>query len=122
MKTENKNLRRDSVKAIPEGFHSITPFLVLEGADGFADFAEKAFNGRVTAMVRTEDDHVMHATVQIGDSLIMFTEAMKNYPATKCKLYLYVEDSDAVYEQAIKAGGHFVARAGNRILRRPCRR
>jgi len=105
MKTESKSSKRKSVNAIPDGFHSITPFLVMEGADEFAEFVEKAFDGRVTSMVRTEDDHVMHASVQIGDSQVMFTDAMKNYPPATSKLYLYVEDSDAVYQQAIKSGG-----------------
>jgi len=105
MKTQSKSQKGKSVKAIPDRFHSITPFLVMEGADEFADFVEKAFDGKVINMVRTEDDRVMHASAQIGNSLIIFTDAMKNYPATTSRLYLYVEDSDAVYKQALKAGG-----------------
>jgi PhnB protein len=105
MKTESKIQKRRTVKAIPEGFNSITPFLVVEGADDFIDFLENAFDGKITSMTRTEDDQVMHATVQIGDSQIMLTDAMKNYPAGKCKLYLYVEDSDLVFTKAVKAGG-----------------
>ena len=105
MKTESKSPKRKSVKAIPKGFNSITPFLVVEGADDFIEFVEKAFDGKTTFIMRTDDDQVMHASVQIGDSQVMVTDAMKNYPAATCKLYLYVEDSDAVFEQAIEAGG-----------------
>jgi PhnB protein len=102
MKEKNQ---KQSVKAIPEGFHSVTPFLVVDGAEKLMDFIVKAFGGEIMANFKLDDGKIMHATVKIGDSQIMITDAMENMPAMPCMLYLYVEDVDAVYKQALAAKG-----------------
>jgi len=93
---------------IPQGFHSITPFLVVNDAEEWLEFVENAFEGETTFLLKHESGKykgkVMHATTKIGDSCIMLSEAMENYPATSTMLYLYVEDVDKVYDQALKAG------------------
>ena len=67
---------------------------------------EKAFNGEVTSKMKGDDGRIMHATVQIGDSIIMVSDVMKgmNEPMPTM-LYLYVDDVDAMYRQAIDANG-----------------
>lgn len=97
--------RATMAKPIPEGFHTVTPFLIVEDAVKLLEFIEKAFNGETTAIMKHVDGKVMHATARIGDSVIMTSDATDRFPAMPCMLYLYMNDVDAVYKQAIKAGG-----------------
>lgn len=92
-------------RPIPEGFSTITPFLVVEGAEAFLEFVENAFDGQTTIGMKSPNGQIMHATSKIGDSQIMIADAMQGMKAMPAMLYLYVEDIDAVYDQAIKAGG-----------------
>ena len=91
-------------RPIPEGFNTVTPFLVVESAEEFLAFVEKAFGGETTVDMKSPNGQIMHATSQIGDSKIMVTDAMEGMKATQCMLYLYVENMDAVYKKALKAG------------------
>ena len=92
-------------KPIPEGFHTVTPFIVVNDAGKLLEFIKQAFNGETTFIMNHPDGKVMHATTRIGDSTIMVADEMDRFPAMPCMLYLYVEDTDAVYKQAINAGG-----------------
>ena len=92
-------------KPIPEGFHTVTPFLIVKDSTKLLEFIKKAFNGETTSMMKDPDGKVMHATARIGDSNIMLSDEMDRFPAMSCMLYLYVDDVDATYKQAIKAGG-----------------
>jgi PhnB protein len=94
-----------SVKPIPDGYHTVTPFLIVEGAAGLIDFIGRAFNGTLDYRMDLPDGNVMHAQMQIGDSKIMISDAMDKFPANKSVLYLYVKDTDSLYKQAINAGG-----------------
>ncbi len=91
-------------KAIPDGFHTVTPFLLANDAANLIKFIKKAFKGEITYMMQSEDGVVRHATVKIGSSLVMISNATEQYEAMHCMLHLYVEDTDAVYDCAIKAG------------------
>lgn len=71
----------------------------------FIDFLTKAFNAQTTFLMKGEEDKIMHATVQIGDSTIMIADTTENIAPSPCMLYLYVEDVDAVYQQALQAKG-----------------
>jgi PhnB protein len=95
----------DIVKAIPEGFHTVTPFLVPENATKFISFLEKAFGGDLTYMMKHEGGQVMHATVKVGDSILMVTDATDSLRPKPTMLYLYVEDVDTAYKKAVNAGG-----------------
>jgi uncharacterized glyoxalase superfamily protein PhnB len=68
-------------------------------------FLKAAFGGTVTYMMKSEDGVVRHATVRIGDSLVMVSSGRERYASRPSMLHLYVEDVDAVYEQALGAGG-----------------
>jgi uncharacterized glyoxalase superfamily protein PhnB len=94
---------KKAVKAVPEGFHTVTPYVVVEDATRFMQFIEKTFNGKITFVMRQEDQKVMHATVQIGDSIIMICDAMETTPAQATILYLYVEDPDQLFKKAQQA-------------------
>lgn len=104
-KTESKNPKSKSVKSIPEGFHTVTPFLTVNGATRLIDFITKAFDGQVTSLMKGDDGKIMHATVKIGDSTIMISDATEKFRPMPTMLYLYVENVDSVYQKAIGVKG-----------------
>jgi PhnB protein len=93
-----------SVKPIPEGYHAITPYLVVEGAAKLIDFLKQAFDAQETFRMPMPDGSIMHAEIKIGDSMVMMGEASEKWKPMPCAIYLYVNDADAVYKRALKAG------------------
>ena len=94
-----------SVQPIPDGSHTITPYLVVEGVPKLIEFLKQAFGAQELGRMARPDGGVMHAEVKVGDSKLMMGEPMGDWKAKPCSLYLYVEDVDAVYQRAIQAGG-----------------
>ena len=100
-----------AVKPIPDGYHSVTPYIYVDGASDAIAFYEKAFNA-VEIMRMDWGNRIGHAEIKIGDSSIMLSDeapAMgaigpKSLGGTSSSLMIYVKDSDAVTEQAIAAG------------------
>jgi len=93
-----------AAKPIPDGYHVVTPYLIVRGVPGLIDFMTKAFQAEVLERMEAPDGTVMHAEVKIGDSMIMMGEASDKYPPMPAGLYLYVKDTDAVYRRALDAG------------------
>ena len=93
-----------TVRAVPEGYRTVTQSLVAVGADRFLDFLRRAFGAREVVMFRMPDGSVGHAEVLIGDSRIMLGEASPEWPAMPGRGYMYVSDADEVYRQALAAG------------------
>jgi uncharacterized glyoxalase superfamily protein PhnB len=94
-----------SVRPIPEGSHTITPYLVVEGIPKLIEFLKQAFGAQEIFRMARPDGVVAHAEVKIGDSMVMMGTPMGAGKAQTSSLYLYVEDVDAVYQSAIQAGG-----------------
>jgi PhnB protein len=93
------------VKPIPVGYHTITPYLIVEGADKLIDFTQRAFGAEFDhEPAKRPDGKIMHATLKIGDSMLMVAEASEHAKATSVMLYLYVPNVDAAYQMALKAG------------------
>jgi PhnB protein len=92
-----------AVRPIPEGFHTVTPSLVVNGAAKLIDFIKASFGGEEVVRMPAPDGKIMHAEVKIGDSLVMLTDAMRQSPNVS-SLFLYVNDVDATYQRALKAG------------------
>ena len=94
------------VKPVPEGFHTVTPYLVVEGAEKVIRFMKEAFGAEPVfePMIRP-DGKIMHAEYKIGNSIVMISDASERAQATSAMLYVYVPNVDAVYQKAIKAGG-----------------
>ncbi len=92
------------VQPIPEGCHSITPYLIVRGADQLLEFLKQAFGAEERERFRRPDGTIMHAEVKIGDSLVMLAEANEQWPARPAALYLYVPDTDATYGRALDSG------------------
>ena len=96
------------VKPIPEGHHTVTPYLVIPGVAKVIEFVKQVFGATEVSVSRRPDGTIMHAEVKIGDSIIMMGESQpggKNFPAM---LHLYLEDVDAAYQRAIEAGAKSV--------------
>jgi PhnB protein len=92
------------VDPIPEGYHTVTPYLIVEGADELIEFVKQAFGGQEQYRMAAPDGSIGHAQVQIGDSVVMLADASEQYPATSSQLHLYVGDCDATYRRALEAG------------------
>ena len=98
-------------KAIPEGYHSVTPYLVVDDAKGAIDFYTRAFGAKEKFRMPM-GDRIGHAEIQIGDSHVMLADEFpdmghlgpKNRGGTTVSLMVYVDDVDASFKQAIDAG------------------
>jgi len=93
-----------AVKPIPEGFRSITPYLVARGADRLIEFMKQAFGAEERLRVHRDDGTIQHAEVRIGDSVVELGEGNETWAARPAALHLYVPDADAVYAKAMAAG------------------
>ena len=94
-----------AVKPIPDGYHTITPYLIVNGADKLIDFLGRAFDAKQVEIMKQPDGTIMHAEVRIGNSMVMMGEASGEYKPMPTAMYLYVNDTDAVYKRAVEAGG-----------------
>jgi uncharacterized glyoxalase superfamily protein PhnB len=93
-----------AVKPKPDGYHSITPYLVVEGAAGLIDFMKAAFAAQEFHRFPAPGGRVGHAEVWIGDSSVMLGDARADWLPMQATLYLYVDDVDATYQRALQAG------------------
>lgn len=100
-----ESTRDTDIQPIPEGYHTITPFILVNGANELIEFIKEAFNGVVTYMMKLDEGVVRHSTVKIGDSLVMVADGSRRNESVSAMLHLFVEDVDAVYKQALEAGG-----------------
>jgi PhnB protein len=102
-----------SVKPIPDGYHSITPYIIVKGAAAALDYYAKAFGATERMRFDGPDGSVAHAEIQIGDSCLMLGDEAPSMNALSPKtvggvssgLCIYVEDCDAVFNRAVAAGG-----------------
>ena len=101
-----------SVKPIPDGYHSVTPYLICDGAADAIEYYKKAFGA--TELFRMDHEgKVGHAELKIGDSPIMLADeypqmgyrSPKALGGTPVSIMIYVEDVDSVYKRAIDSGG-----------------
>jgi uncharacterized glyoxalase superfamily protein PhnB len=89
----------------PEGVPSVQPYLHLHGSEKMIPFLENAFGGVVTGGVPTSPEgHVLHATIQIGDNTLELDEAHGEFQPMPCHLHLHMDDADAMYARAMRAG------------------
>jgi len=89
---------------VPEGLSTVNPYLHARGADGLIDFLKEGLGGEEIERAQSPDGVVVHAKVRIGDSVIELSEAHGPYQTMPTGIFLYVEDVDALYERALRAG------------------
>lgn len=107
----------ERIQAIPQGFHSITPSLMIDGASRAIDFYKKAFGAEELSRFPGPDGRLLHATIRIGNSIVMLGDEMpdtgghqggkgpNSLGGTSVGLFFYTEDVDAAWKLAIDAGG-----------------
>jgi PhnB protein len=95
-----------AVKPVPEGYHTATPYLIVPGVAKVIDFLKQTFDAKeLRERSSRPDGAIMHAEVRIGDSPIMLGEPVGQFQAMPATIYVYVPDTDACYQRALKAGG-----------------
>ena len=102
-------------KQIPEGYHAVTPSLTFKDSQKAIDFYKKAFGAQVLDLFPSlTGGGIMHATIRIGDSIVMMGDenpgckSAETLGGSPISLYVYVSNADAVFNQAVAAGGTVV--------------
>ena len=93
-----------AVKPIPDGYHTVTPYLTVADAEAQIDFLKRAFGAEETYRHKDDKGRVSHAEVRVGNSMLMIGQARDQWTPKPAIFYLYVEDVDAVYKRAVEAG------------------
>jgi PhnB protein len=93
-----------AVQPIPAGYHTVTPYLIVERASELIDFLQAAFNAQEVHQMTGADGRIVHAEVKIGDSIVMVSDASAEWRAMPSALHLFVTDTDAMYQAALQAG------------------
>ena len=102
----------EQVKAVPAGFHTLTPHLTVRDADKALEFYKNALGAEVLNVALMPDGKVMHAALRIGDSMLMLNEEFPQYGGlsplsvggTGVTIHIYTEDVDAAFDRAVDAG------------------
>lgn len=88
----------------PEGYNSVSPYIIVNGAERMIKLLEDVFYAKQTRRFNREDGSVMHAEIKIDDSIIMLSEATDEFPQNCNLLHIYVPNSDDVHQRAVKHG------------------
>jgi uncharacterized glyoxalase superfamily protein PhnB len=100
------------VNPIPQGYHTVTPSLMIDGADRAIDFYQKAFGAVEDSRFAGPDGRIMHAQIRIGDSVLMLGDESpehgargpRSYGGTPVAFFIYSDNVDAAWKQAVGAG------------------
>jgi len=104
---------KKKVAPIPPGYHTITPYISVPDAEKIMEFMKKAFNAVENYRMAGPGGKIAHAELTIGDSKLMIGTVRDGQPVALAHIYLYVEDVDKVYRQALDAGGISVSEPTN---------
>jgi PhnB protein len=97
-----------SVSPIPDGFHTITPNIVVDGVENAIEFYKKAFGAEEKVRLTMPDGKIAHCELAIGDSRLNIGEAMEGWPPHPLLAQIHVQDADAVFSRAVNAGAKVV--------------
>ena len=103
------------IKAVPEGYPAVAPYLIVEGAAQLIEFLKAVFGATESFRMLHPDGSIGHTEVRIRDSVIMLSEARAQWKAMPTMLHLYVEDVDAIYASALAAGATSVQEPKNQF-------
>src|SRR6202521_5817516 len=101
-----------TVKAIPKGYHSLTPYMTVRDATRAIEFYKQAFGATERGVMKGPDGKIMHAELVIGDSIVMLADEFPEFGSLSPQstggagmgLHIYVEDVDSAFDRAVKAG------------------
>jgi PhnB protein len=109
-----------AVKPIPDGYHSVTPYLTVKDGHKAIDFYQRAFGARVRLMMPGPNNSVGHAELEIGDSVFMLADespqagkSPTTLGGTSSGVMLYVTDVDKTFKQAVDAGAKATSQPEN---------
>ena len=94
-----------TVNPVPSGYHTVTPYLAVKSASQLIEFLKRAFGATEMSRHALPDGRIMNAVMTIGDSILWLADAPEGRPTKHAQFYLYVPDTDSVYEAALEAGG-----------------
>jgi len=103
------------VKPVPDGYHAVTPYLIIPQAAKLIDFLKTAFDAKEVERHAGPEGVIMHAELKIHDSIIMMGEAQGQWKPMPSMLCLYVTDADAVYKRAVEAGATSLEEPSNKF-------
>lgn len=92
------------VQAVPQGYSSVTPYLIVDGATKLIEFIKQTFDAQERERVPGSGGKISHAELKIGDSIIMLADSTMEWKPMPVNLYVYVDDMDTVYRKALAAG------------------
>ncbi|HEX4387138.1 MAG TPA: VOC family protein [Steroidobacteraceae bacterium] len=101
-----------ATKPIPDGYHTVTPYLIINGASDAIDFYKRAFGATEIMRMPDPKGRIGHAEIRVGDSVIMMADehhemgyrGPRSLGGTSVSILLYVDNVDTVFDRAIKAG------------------
>ncbi|HEX8618877.1 MAG TPA: VOC family protein [Thermoanaerobaculia bacterium] len=88
----------------PEGYNSVSPYLVVSGASATIEFLQRVFGAVELRRYPGEDGRLMHAEVRIDDTVVMLADGVEGWPPVPSYVHLYVPDVDDTYRRALEAG------------------
>jgi PhnB protein len=112
----------NGVNAVPQGYHTVTPWIVSADTSRMLAFVRDAFGAEEIARVPNENGGIVHSETRIGNSVVMMFDGREDWPETRAFLRLYVKDCDAIYRKAIGVGATSVTEPtelafGDRVAR-----
>ncbi len=94
---------------IPEGYNQVMPYLIVENAAAFMEFTQKVFGAEEKFKAMRDEKLIMHAEISIGSSVIMIADATESYKPQPAGLFVYVDDCDTTYNNALANGATSVS-------------
>lgn len=89
---------------IPDGYTTVTPWIIVRGAADFLEFVTDTLGGVETGRALNDDGTIGHAEVKVGDAVVMVFDSAEGWPDTPAYLRLYVDDAQAVHDRMLEAG------------------
>jgi len=104
-----------TVKAVPEGYQAVIPYLVVDGAEKLIEFLTQTFHAKERLRMAGPDGKIGHTEVWIGDGVVMLSDARGPWKPMPAMIMVYTEDVDAVYQRALQAGATSVSAPKNQF-------
>lgn len=98
----------------PAGYNSVSPYFIVEGAQKFIDLLKHIFNAVELRRYDMPDGTIMHAEIQIDDSVIMLGDSSEKFPPVQSVIHVYVPDAERTFKKAIEAGCEVIEQPGQR--------
>ena len=102
-------------ETIPEGYHTVTPCVIVPGIRQVLAFLQVVFDAKVGELYLRPDGAVRYVEVRIGDSILKMGDPMVEFAPSPSRLYVYVADADAVYARALEAGAASIREPSNQF-------